>query len=368
MVISLYRQNIRKRPLYPEKMDTVFSDPSFLIQTRRISRKKSKIKINYLKNITDYYFLKILEAIFVLLLCVFFVLFLYIIMKEYSYKQAPCIDISLHTSDEIEQMLYNTLINEDIREIQEYKPDPDSVKTLSVSTHTVKRGDSISKIASKYNLNMDTIISYNDIKNVKKIYPGKKLFVPNTNGIKYIVKNGDCLSLIASMFDIPLNSLLDWNNIGSDLIKPGNVLFIPGAKMTSFELRKTLGTLFIYPAYGKLTSRYGNRIHPISGKPNFHNGIDLSNRAGTAIKASLDGKVIKIGYSHIYGNYIILKHDMGFQTLYGHLKTVGIKKGMDISQGEKIGEMGSTGYSTGTHLHFSIYKNGDPVDPLKYLN
>jgi len=367
MVISLQRQNIRKRHSYPKNSYSILLEPFEENQIKRRSRQKNRIKLNYKKSITNFKFLRLLECVFFLLIGLFFILFLYAIIKEHNYIEAPDIDISINVTGDIEQILYNTLINKDIREKNEYKPDPNSVKTLALSTHFVKKGESISKIASRYNLRMDTIISYNDIKSAKKIPPGKKLLIPNTNGIKYTVKKGDCLSLIASKFHISFNKLLDWNNITSDLIKPGNVLFIPGAKMNRFVLRKALGTLFIYPAYGKITSSYGRRIHPISGKPHFHNGIDLSNKAGTTIRAALDGKVLKIGYSHVYGKYIILKHDMSFQTLYGHLKKVTVDTGMHITQGKKIGEMGNTGYSTGTHLHFSIYKNGDTVNPLKYL-
>jgi len=88
---------------------------------------------------------------------------------------------------------------------------------------------------------------------------------------------------------------------------------------------------------------------------------------GTPIRASMAGDVAAIGVAPIYGKYIIIRHADGFQTLYGHLNTISVVRGERIKQGQKIGEMGNTGFSTGSHLHFTIYKNGIPVDPFEYL-
>jgi murein DD-endopeptidase MepM/ murein hydrolase activator NlpD len=90
------------------------------------------------------------------------------------------------------------------------------------------------------------------------------------------------------------------------------------------------------------------------------------NKPGTPILAAMVGSVGSVGWNANYGYFVILKHS-GYQTLYGHLKRYVVQKGQKVRQGEKIGELGTTGYSTGPHLHFAIFKNGQPVDPLRFL-
>ena len=309
----------------------------------------------------------ILEWLTIIIIVLIACLMVLSVIIDFVTRDAYRFDLILDPDADFHAAYYNIIVPEQTREEQDFVSHPEALKTLAMSEYTVKKGETISEIAKAFRLNIDTIISYNNIKSVRKLYPGMNLLIPNTDGIKYRVGKGDCLSLIAGRFGISLNSLLDWNNVTSEIINTGDVFFIPGAKMNSFELKKVLGTLFKYPVLGRLTSRYGWRIHPISKKRHFHNGIDIARSSGSTIVASLDGRVLKIGFNHIYGKYVIVRHDNGFQTFYGHLNKVTVEKGAYVSQGKKIGEMGSTGYSTGSHLHFSIYKNGETVDPLEYL-
>jgi murein DD-endopeptidase MepM/ murein hydrolase activator NlpD len=138
--------------------------------------------------------------------------------------------------------------------------------------------------------------------------------------------------------------------------------------MRSEDLKLALGDLFAYPVRGRLSSSYGWRNDPISGARRFHAAIDMAANTGTPVKASMDGRVATVGFNSVYGNYIILSHGGGFQTLYAHLNAVSVAQGAYVSLGSKIGEVGSTGYSTGPHLHFAVYKNGKPVNPLEYLH
>ena len=269
---------------------------------------------------------------------------------------------------DVEQFYIRSLVPEDIGSGNDYVPDPESLRTLSITGYTVRKGDSVSLIASSFGLTIDTLISFNKIEHVRKVYPGMKLRIPNTSGVPYTVRSGDCLSGIAERFSMSLNDLLDWNNIDSAVISPGQVLFIPGARMNKNDLARVLGTLFVYPVKGGLSSDYGWRIHPISGKKHFHNGIDITNFMGTPVRAAMAGRVVKIGVNNIYGKFLIIQHDGGFQTFYGHLNRITTASGAWVNQGQKVGEMGNTGYSTGPHLHFSIYRNGETVNPMKYLN
>jgi murein DD-endopeptidase MepM/ murein hydrolase activator NlpD len=162
--------------------------------------------------------------------------------------------------------------------------------------------------------------------------------------------------------------ILDANNMDSDSITVGMSLFIPGAKMRAEDLKLALGELFIYPVRGRLSSPYGWRNDPISGARRFHAALDMAANTGTPVKASMDGRVATVGLNSVYGKYIILSHGGGFQTLYAHLNSVAVTQGTYVNQGSKIGEVGSTGYSTGPHLHFAVYRNGKPVNPLEYLH
>jgi len=118
-----------------------------------------------------------------------------------------------------------------------------------------------------------------------------------------------------------------------------------------------------------LTSNFGMRKDPISGELTFHTGIDLRASTGTTVMASMEGFVSVISENWLYGKHVILSHPNGYKTMYAHLSAVTVKQGDKVAQGRKIGEAGNTGYSTGAHLHFTIYdKNGKLINPLDLLN
>lgn len=242
------------------------------------------------------------------------------------------------------------------------------LKKLILSDYRVKRGDSLPAIAKKMNVSVDTLISFNAITDARRVTPGTKLSVPNHSGLRYRVRRGDALSLLSRRFGVSLDDLLDWNNLKRSVITVGQTLFIPDGRLGAAAVSKVLGTLFAWPAKGRISSYFGQRVSPITGRKSHHNGLDIANDPMTSVKAAADGRVARVDYNPTYGNYIILVHGNGFQTLYGHLKKIYVKRGREVAQGTKIAAMGSTGSSTGPHLHFSIFKNGRDVDPLKYLH
>jgi murein DD-endopeptidase MepM/ murein hydrolase activator NlpD len=244
----------------------------------------------------------------------------------------------------------------------------DLTETFSWSSYKVKRGDSVSRIALNHGISMDAVIACNSITNARRLREGEMLRIPNMDGIPYTVKKGDSLSKISSSLKVPLEAILDANDIQSDDISQGTVLFIPGARMKSEELKLALGEFFIYPIRGRLTSPYGWRDDPISGVRRFHAAVDLASPTGTIVKAAMDGMVSTTGFNATYGNYIILTHGGGFQTMYAHLSVISVNKNAAVNQGSKIGEVGNTGYSTGSHLHFAVFKSGKAVNPLDYLH
>ncbi|MDR1956614.1 MAG: M23 family metallopeptidase [Treponema sp.] len=241
------------------------------------------------------------------------------------------------------------------------------VETFAWESYKVKKGDSVSKIAANNALSIDAIIASNYISNAQVLREGEVLRIPNMDGIPYTVKPGDSLSKISSAMGVPLEVILDANDIQSETLKAGKVLFIPGAKMRGEDLKLVLGNTFIYPIRGRLTSPFGWRNDPISGVRRYHAALDLAAAMGTPIKAAMDGRISSVGLNSVYGKYIIISHANGYQTMYAHMSATSVSQGSMVSQGAKIGEVGSTGYSTGPHLHFAIYKNGRAVNPLDFL-
>jgi murein DD-endopeptidase MepM/ murein hydrolase activator NlpD len=124
---------------------------------------------------------------------------------------------------------------------------------------------------------------------------------------------------------------------------------------------------FIRPVGGYVSCPYGPRIHPITGKQSFHQGVDLASPSGTPIKAAKDGVVTTATYHDIYGNMIIIDHGNGFSTLYAHQTNYIVSPGQRVKQGQVIGYVGSTGWSTGPHLHFEVRINGQHTNPMNYI-
>ena len=244
----------------------------------------------------------------------------------------------------------------------------DLAEAFAWQAYKVRRGDTVSQIAVDYSVSVDAIIASNGITNVRILREGDVLRIPNMDGIPYTVKNGDSLSGISSSMGVPLEAILDANDLETDVINAGMTLFIPGARMNREELRLALGDLFIYPVRGaRLSSPFGWRNDPFTGVRRHHAAVDLSAPQGTPVWAAMGGRVSLVGYDITYGNYIILTHTGGYQTMYAHLHTFLVKQNQQVAQGAQIGTVGSTGYSTGPHLHFAVYKNGRAVNPLDLL-
>ena len=247
---------------------------------------------------------------------------------------------------------------------------PNFTQPVTFQTYKVRQGDTISGIAKKFGLtNISTLISVNDIGNVRQLAAGQKLKIPSIDGIVYTVKKGDSLNSITTKHKISLEQLLDVNELTSETLTTGQQLFLPGAAMDAASLRNAMGELFRMPIAAKFrwSSPYGYRIDPIAGVKSFHTGTDMACPTGTPILAAMSGKVTTTGINRVYGNYVIIDHGNGYQTLYAHMSKIIASKGQWVSQGTRIGLVGSTGYSTGPHLHFTVYKKGKLVDPMTVL-
>jgi murein DD-endopeptidase MepM/ murein hydrolase activator NlpD len=123
----------------------------------------------------------------------------------------------------------------------------------------------------------------------------------------------------------------------------------------------------IWPAHGWLTGTFGGRSDPFTGEPGFHQGLDISTDKGQPVFSTADGTVDSAAYTGDYGNLLVLKHAFGLSTRYGHLSSFAVKPGQAVKRGEIIGYVGSTGRSTGAHLHYEILANGKLINPLQIL-
>lgn len=242
---------------------------------------------------------------------------------------------------------------------------------VTFSEYTVKKGDTISGISKRFNLNnISTIIGINNIDNVRTLNAGKKLIVPSIDGLFYKTVKGDSIQSVAKKYSIFIEDILDVNDLDVETLSVGQKLFIPGAKLDRTTLRRAMGDTFVNPLRNiawRLTSKCGWRADPFTGVKQYHPGIDMAISQGTPIYAALSGKVVACGWSNVYGNYVIIDHQNGYQSLYGHMSKKLCTINQEVTSSTKIGLVGSTGYSTGPHLHFTVYKNGKVVDPLTLI-
>jgi murein DD-endopeptidase MepM/ murein hydrolase activator NlpD len=190
---------------------------------------------------------------------------------------------------------------------------------------------------------------------------GKTLFIPNLPGV-FVPDHprSELERLMAS-----------WRTE-----RPGQTLFVGGERYTFFpgerfhpvERAFFLNVLFTFPVEnGKISSRYGTRISPISGTIHFHNGLDIAAPAGNKVYAARDGQVKAVGFDGVLGNYLILQHPGGYMTVYGHLESRSVELNDFVNSGNIVGKVGSTGATTGPHLHFEVRKEGESRDPESLL-
>ncbi len=239
---------------------------------------------------------------------------------------------------------------------------------LTYISYRVKKGDMIGYIAEEFGITQDTIISVNNIHSSRTIQIGSYLKIPSLPGILYSVhEDGETVESIAKKYSVDASQCSLVNNIPlSEELKAGKSLFVPNAELDWVTRQEINGDLFIKPikARFRFSSRYGWRENPFdASKRSFHTGIDLACPTGTSIYAALPGKVVSASWSDVYGYHVIVAHHSGYKTLYGHMSKIIAKKGQYVDTNSILGKVGSTGWSTGPHLHFTVYKNGRTVNP-----
>lgn len=238
----------------------------------------------------------------------------------------------------------------------------DKNEHLVIRYHTVVKGDTVSGLAKTYGVSMDTICGSNQLCSYDIINHGAKLRIPNKDGIIYTVKTGQDVVSIVKRYRASLEKFCFTNNIKNfDFVAAGTDIFIPDAK----PLNIMPG--FLWPAgNGRITSSFGWRRHPINRMRHFHQGMDIRSKYDL-VRSTKYGQVTFTGWSGGYGNTVIIAHPGGWKSLYGHLSKIYVRSGQYVKQGQFIGRGGSTGYSTGPHLHFELISNGKHVNPYRIL-
>jgi murein DD-endopeptidase MepM/ murein hydrolase activator NlpD len=236
-------------------------------------------------------------------------------------------------------------------------------RMLLSASYRVTAGDTISDLAEYFGLNQDTIHSINEIKHARLIQIGQILKIPNQDGIVHRVKREETLAAIAGLYQADPQRIRTVNELFSQELRAGTALFIPGARLDWADLQEINGDLFSWPVRGYITSPYGYRPSPFTGVRQFHSGIDIGAAMGTPVRAAMSGRVSSVGYDDAYGNFVAISHHSGYRTFYAHLSVVRVKPGTYVGSGERIGDVGTSGRSTGPHLHFTVYKNGITVNP-----
>lgn len=244
----------------------------------------------------------------------------------------------------------------------------DDMRPLTYWTYRIRPGDMIGLIAEKYDVTQDTLISVNNIRASRLIQPGQYLRIPSEEGILYNVKkDGETPASIAKKYDVDATRCAFVNNMSADhALKAGSSIFVPGAEMDSVTMAEINGDLFRRPIHDRyrISSYFGWRPSPFTGRRSWHGGIDMACPAWTKIYAGMEGRVVDVGYNNTYGNYIIINHGNGYKTLYGHMIQQKSKVGDWVGTNTVIGYVGSTGNSTGPHCHFTVFKNGKMVNPI----
>jgi murein DD-endopeptidase MepM/ murein hydrolase activator NlpD len=235
------------------------------------------------------------------------------------------------------------------------------------SAYTVASGDNLSEIGKRFGLDTGTLVSVNSIKYSRSIPAGMVLKIPNQDGIVYKVKKGDTLQSITQREKVDPQAVMVVNELFSDQINENLSLFLPGGKMQWEDLQEINGDLFLWPVRGYISSYYGYRRSPFTGRRSFHGGLDIAAPMHTPIRAAMAGRVTAADYDAIFGNFVVVTHQNGYRTLYGHMSEIQTRPGAYVDAGERIGSVGSTGQSTGPHVHFTVYKNSVTINPRNVI-
>lgn len=274
------------------------------------------------------------------------------------------------------------------------QPKPQPTPEPVFVTYTVRTGDTVASIAASQGIQVETLLWNNPDLNADPdlISVGEQILVPSRDGILYKVRLGDTLTDVADLYKVDVKNIVGFtsNEIGNaDSVSEGALLLLPGAvpppppppaatpapffvagapapTTAAGPAAQAAVSGFIWPVSGPISDYYGSP----RGAGTYHTGLDIDqtfNYGGPVAAAAPGQVVLATSDGSGYGTYVIIRHDNGYETLYGHLSAIYVSLGQYVSQGEVVGAIGCTGYCTGPHLHFEVRVGGATVDPLDYL-
>jgi murein DD-endopeptidase MepM/ murein hydrolase activator NlpD len=238
----------------------------------------------------------------------------------------------------------------------------ETIEHLTIYQYTAREGEDIFSIAARCNIPYSALASLNRLGNPVSLEKGKLMLLPSCPGL-FIPESSESeieKLVAAARFPGNLSFELKINVAGKQEI----YLFFPGADFTPTERAFFLNSGFKFPLKTfRLTSDYGVRKNPVTGNTVMHQGVDLAAPEGTEVYSTADGIVTEAGYDPVYGNYIIITHQNRLSSLYGHLHSSVAVLQSTVKSGTLIGTVGSTGQSTGPHLHFELRQDGKAINP-----
>lgn len=263
----------------------------------------------------------------------------------------------LHYNDENYNRLYESTVASKNRIIKDERNT--AYSPPRIYRYTMKAGEDIWTIIAKTSLNIDTIATLNRIDFIGMIHQDVDVYLSDTLGIFFDAAKkarGD----LAREAGLPEEEILTVENPD----RTGSVLlFAPEKELSFLERVYITGVVFHAPLMGRQTSNYGVREDPFVNERAFHGGIDIGVKEGKLVRASRRGKVLYAGEISGYGNLAVLEHELGYYTLYAHLSEIIVEAEENVDTGQALGKVGSSGKSTGFHLHFEIRRFDEPLNP-----
>lgn len=244
--------------------------------------------------------------------------------------------------------------------------------------YTVVDGDTLAGIAKMFGVDTDSIMWLNSGINEKKLKPGTVLHIPPVTGVVHTVKSGETIYSIAKRYNISAQAIVDFpfNEFTNDetfALAIGQQLIVPDGEMPAVVITPRSNLAGQLTPNAGMVSATGNWIWPASGSitqrfKSWHKGLDIANHSAPMVLAADSGTVIHASWDKAgYGNMVLIDHGNGYRTLYGHLQKFSVVVGQTVKRGDAVGQMGSTGRSTGTHLHFEVRTALGNLDPLSVL-
>lgn len=275
-----------------------------------------------------------------------------------NYESLPVISRLYHG-----EVLYDQVLSE-VADFHEARAARKPLRPLLLLRYRVKKDETLFMIAARLSIPMSSIASLNKLAS-PTVNTGDELLIPSQPGL-FIPLDAN---LSASH---PSSKRLEGRDGFQVAFQRGKrleaFLFYPDEDFDKEERKSFLVKTFVLPFTPyRITSGFGKRSDPFTGKPAFHNGIDLAAPKGTRIKAVAAGVVKEVGFEVSYGNYVVIEHADGWRSLYAHMASILARKGSAVAAGAPVGTLGSTGRSTGPHLHLTLFYKGQARDPAPLL-